>query len=493
MATMAPNVLDTLVDALAERMAQKGRGVAFKHTNPTGTPSTPYYTGPGGLFGVEGLERDLFSTRIQPRSFADMIPVFTSPVMNPYYAFLTGFQAGSGSEPSGVCDNPPTAGAGKSCVISAQFGRYSRMTRELEINRVGQQISRGEFTDLMFVNDPLTASEGLNVITPATAPDSLTGALLRREVLMRFIELGVEFQNLLARQIWTGDPANNTAGGGYQEFPGLNELINTGYRDAFTGTTCPALDADIKNFQYGLVNPASGSSGIVNVLTYLARYLRHNAERMNLMPATWVVVMRETLFYEITNEWPCSYLTYRCNLTDQNRLVVDPGDAIRMRDDMRENKYLLIDGVRWPVMIDDGITELDEGDNNQVPAAGFASDIYFIPLTVRGGRPVTYWEFYDYRNAPLDAINDGRLNSYYWTDGGRFLWHAKPPLNWCVQWVAKAEPRIVLRTPQLSGRLQNVAYRPLQHERSPFPTDNYFVDGGVTGARTTPSLYAVWK
>lgn len=39
---------------------------------------------------------------------------------------------------------------------------------------------------------------------------------------------------------------------------------------------------------------------------------------------------------------------------------------------------------------------------------------------------------------------------------------------------------MMLETPYLAARLQNIGYTPLIHEREPFTTDAYFVDGGRT-------------
>lgn len=97
-----------------------------------GTPSTPYYTGPGGLFGVTGLERELISTVVQPKGLADMLPVRGSQVMFPQYPYLTGFLPGDDTRPDGPCDDPPVAGNGKSCIQTATYGKYSHATRPLE-------------------------------------------------------------------------------------------------------------------------------------------------------------------------------------------------------------------------------------------------------------------------------------------------------------------------------------------------------------------------
>ena len=39
------------------------------------------------------------------------------------------------------------------------------------------------------------------------------------------------------------------------------------------------------------------------------------------------------MFYEVTEVWPCAYLTYRCtNIATGNTAFVDSTEAIRMRD-----------------------------------------------------------------------------------------------------------------------------------------------------------------
>jgi len=482
------SVFDVLVEEIQRRMDAKA-APGLKHTTPSGTPTTNYMHGPGGIFGVSGLEQDIISTRVQPRGLISALPAMGSMRMNPLFGYLTGYQADTGTDPDGVCDDCQVAGPAKSCIQTAQYGRYCRMTKEIEANRVGQQTDRGEFLDLRLLNDPLLQPEG------GILQQDIPGAPnLRREVLHAFVEVGVAFQNLLMPQLYIGNPANNSGAGGYAEFPGLDILIGTSKVDALTGTECPSLDSDIKDFNYGLVDEV-GTSDIVEFVTYMWRFLRHNADRMNFNPTTWTIAMRDELFYELTAVWPCSYLTFRCTFRDaagNQRVNVDAGDQIAMRDDMRQGSFLLIDGFKVPVVLDDGIAEETDADNALIEAGQFASDIYFIPMTVRGGRAVTFMQYLDYQQGAMEAIADGRATSDFWTDGGRFLWHKKPPLNWCLQWVAKIEPRVILLAPQLAGRIQNVRYAPLQHTRSPFPSDPYFEDGGET-SRTGPSLYSDWN
>ena len=485
----APTLLEQLASEIQQAQGGGGGQWGTHYRATPSTPSTPYYTGPGGLFGTPGLERDVISSRITPMGLADRLPAIGTNNVQPLFAYLTGFLAGSGSEPVGVCDDPPTVGAGKSCIQTAQFGRFSRLTRTLEVNRLGAQLNRGEFMDLRFMNDPLGGMGGI------TVPGSIPGAVqLRNEVIMRFIELGVEFQNIMSRMIYEGNPANNTGGDGYREFPGLDILINTGHVDALTGTTCPALDSDIKNANYSLIGAsATDDEALYTQLSYMMRYLKYNAEHMNFGATRWAFTMRPALFWELTAIWPCIYMTTRCR-TVNGDLITDAGDMVRMRDEMRNGSYLMIDGERYEVIQDSNIREETNTTGPASVLSGqFASDIYIVPMSVRGGVPVTYWEYFDFRTS-LEILGAGPLaNSYFWTDAGRYMFHLRPPTNWCIQWLSKIEPRIILKTPQLAGRLTNVRYAPLQHERDVRPTDPYFTNGGVSTARTNPTLQAQWS
>lgn len=464
----------------------------YKHTTPSGTPATPYLHGPGGLFGVSGLEQDVFHSRIQPRGLLSVLPMRPSRTTNPLFAYITGFLGESGSNPTGPCDDGPTAGALKNCIQTAQFGRYTYTTRELEVNRVGQQTDRGEFFDLRVINDPLAAQMATWFGGMLSGQNQI---LAGQEMLARMIELGVAFQNKLVRQVYIGNPANNSATpGGYAEFPGLDILIGVNKVDALTDADCDALNSDIKDFNYGLIGNASPD--IVEFVTYLYRYLQRNAEGMNFGETRWVLTMRRDLFFELTAVWPCSYLTYRCSfrVSDGTQVNnVSAADQVAMRDAMRTGNYLLINGEQVPVVLDDGILEETEGDVAAINQGEYASDIYFIPMTVRGGMQVTYLEHLDYTMALQDVRSNARYQTDFWSDGGAFLHHRKPPTNWCAQVLSKIEPRIILRTPQLAGRITNVRYRPMQHTRDALPTDPYFVDGGQSTARPGPSLWSDWN
>ena len=295
--------------------------------------------------------------------------------------------------------------------------------------------------------------------------------------------------------LFRSNPVNNTAGGGYREFPGLDLLIGTGKEDALTRQACVSLNSDIKNFNFARVDNTGLNPDIVAVVTQLYRYVRRNADGMNFGACTWAFTGRLDLFWELTRVWPCSYLTYRCQFRVQDGTVitnVSAADQVAMRDDMRNNNYLLVDGEKIPFIIDDGVIEHNRSGNALIPIGGFASDLYLVNLTVRGGVHTTYWEFFDYSKS-LMAAQDAHYTSEFWTDGGKYLWGKQPNTQWCVLLSAKIEPRLILRTPQLCGRVQNISYVPLQHSRDALPTDYYFLDGGVSTPRAAPSYFSDWN
>lgn len=465
-----------------------------------GTPAGPYMHGPGGIFGVAGLERPVISTRVQPRGLASVLPWRSNDSMYPFFPYITGFKADTGTNPTGVCDDGKIAGVVKAGLQTAQFGRYTRMTNPLERNRLGQRVNRGEFFDLTMVNNPL-GPDDLSGITPASAAAGGTFNP-NAEVLSRFVQVGVSFQNLLIQQLWQGNPANNSGPlndpttGGYLEFPGLDILIGTSKYDAISGTALPSLNSYVVNFGYNLITDLASGVDIVAQVTYAFRQVRHNADRQGFTNPEWVIAMREEAFYEISGLWPCSYMTYRCQFRTNNGTVIQNVDAAAqsaMTDRMREGKYLVVDGREIPVVFDDGLPEHVNGDgaSAKIGLGQYSSDIVILPLSA-SGMQLTYWEYfpYDTPNGSMSMIGPDRGD--FWTDGGKFLWHHKPPTNWCEQWIAKIEPRVILQAPQLAARITNVRYQPLSHTTEPFPTDPYFVNGGVV-SRDGPSLWSDWQ
>jgi hypothetical protein len=185
-------------------------------------------------------------------------------------------------------------------------------------------------------------------------------------------------------------------------------------------------------------------------------------------------------------------LTNRCSDVNGTAVgVINDENNTRLRDNMRDNLVLPVNGRNYKVVVDDGIFESNSTNNENLIGGEFASSLYFVPLTILGSMPVTYREYLNYRDPIADAnvsLLGGRED--FWTDNGIYSWAIDQQL-WCYKLALKTEQRVVLRTPQLAGKIQNIKYTPLQHLRSFDPDSPYHYDGG-TSIRTGGTRYAVW-
>lgn len=481
------NLEDTLaslaktVDLLAQNQLQLQQGLV--HKDISGVPDAQMMHGPGGLFSNAGIEDLVINASLVPKGMDGLLPALATVYTNPVFPFITGFQSDGEEEADGVCDDGP-GGIIEACNQTAQFGRITRSSQEIEINKVMLMINRGETASLRVLGEVLGTHKLLSsqVMQPADWINYVTRT--------QMVIVGVEFQRKLAVMLWQGNPVNNSAGGGYAEFPGLDMMIAAGKVDCFTGVACPALDPDIKDFAYEDVG--SITRDIVEYLSMMDFYIRHVAERTNLDPVEWVIAMRPELFFELTAVWACRYLTDRCtNAAGTAVAVINDRTNVDMRDAMRNGMFLTINGRNVRVVTDDGIYEADSTNDVNLQPGEYASDIYFVPLRAHG-IPVLYWEHVDYSKAAPDMAILNRKEQFWPSDGGRYMWTIQQK-TWCFKIQGKIEPRVILRTPHLAGRLQNVKYTPLQHLRSPFPESPYFKKGGEEHFNTAPSFYSEWN
>lgn len=479
---MSEQLLERLVGALekfenvdpAKEMHQKVVG---------STHAGALLTQPGGMFSIAGIEQNVVSTHVAPMGLGAALPAFGNNIDDPRYGFVTGFDADIGSEATNPCDDAPFAYM-KSGTLTAAFGRVMRQTQTIEIDKLLHQ-KRGASTDLRLIGSVLGRSVGMDV-------DSMNEQdILDLVVQNEMVSVGVSFERKLGKLMWQGAITNNTAGGGYKEFPGLDNQIATGQVDAETNTAMPAADSFILDFNFNDVDGVA--LDIVEYVSMMEWYLYDLATRTNMLPIRWAIVMRPELWFELSAVWPCRYLTHRCTTADNsNPMVINDENNVRLRDAMRDGMFMDVNGRRYPVITDDGIFEFTNVNNANVPAGQFASNLYFVPLTIRGNFPVTYFEFIDYRGvqAQMAPLGQGNRVVPFWTDSGRFLWVYRPNA-YCFDLQAKVEPRVVLRTPHLAGRIDHIKYSPLAHLRDSDPASSYFKDGGVS-FRTGTTSYAVW-
>jgi len=478
--TLIASPEERLADALSEILGRKQ--VGYKH-DASGTPNAQYFHGSGGILTMPGLDPKVFSTivGIEP-GILGVLPKNPSVFDTPYYETLTGVQDDSGSEPSTICADCVQPGLLKGCTLSSAFGRICRETREIQLERIGQLVNRSDPMDLILQN-----LLGIDSMAPAGVPPNRS---LQLELTKLLLEYGTSVSRVISQMVWNGNVANNV-GTGYVPFNGFDLLITTGHTDAVSQTSCPSLDSDLKDFNYQLIT-STNPADIVQVISAMYHYVKRLAETTGMMPVDWVLAMRPTLFHELSQMWPCRYSTFGCNATTAANATINitGTEMVRERDRLRQMRVLPIEGVEIPVITDVGITEETNGDNANIPAGQMASDIYMIPLRV-GAAPVTYMEFFQFNNPQmgptLDWFHTGGQSGGVWTtDNGMWFWSNARTAS-CLKARGTIRPRLILRTPQLAGRIQNIRYNPLQHERTPFPGDDtYFVDGGDTSESNWP-------
>ena len=442
------------------------------------TTATPLH-GVGNIFGC-GVERDVLTAHIRPRGIASVLRAIPTLSEDPTYSTITGYTDVTGDELTltNVCSDAP-AGYMKNCNLTARFGLIRRDTQTIDVLEVIRRVNRGDFTDLQLHGSVL----GLQGFSPSGLNQS---QILNVYTMSEMVGVGVQTERILNTGIW------QSVVGTAPYFPGLDVQIATAQVDADSNTACPALDSDVKDFTY---NDVCGTGkDIVEYIQMMHRYLTWNAESSGLDPVQFVIAMRPNLWYELSACWPCRYSTFRCSSLDTAAIDVVPNyDAaagIQMRDAMRAGSFLWVNGVKVPVVTDTGIYEHTNITNGNLAAGQYSSSIYFVPLTVRGNFPVTTLEYLDYRaSEPERALLRG-MEEYWWTDNGMYSW-AYDGEKWCYKLCLRMEPRVVLRTPQLAGKIENVMYEPLQHLREPDPDSPYHYDGGVS-VRGSSTRYAVW-
>lgn len=434
--------------------------------------------GNGGLWAIAGLERDVITAHIRPTGIAKELPLIATTSEDPRFGILTGYTNPTGTEPTSACQDAPI-GFVKGCTLTARFGLTRRDTNTIEFDKVMLRANRSDFTDLRLRGRVL----GLANLEPRSLNER---QILNIITMSEMVTAGVNAERKLVTEMWQGTFGVAT------EFPGLDDQIVTGHVDAETNTACPAVDSDIKDFAFDDVE--GGGRSIVEYLSMLEWMIFFNAERMGLAPFTAAIAMRPELWQVLTEVWPCQYNTNKCAsavIGTASRVVIDGRENIAQRDSMRANMRIDINGRSYPVILDDGIFESDSTNEANLLAGEYASTIYFVPLTIVGNFPVTYREYLDYRDSFADAnvaLLRGRHD--FWTDGGVYSWAIEND-RWCYSLSLKTEQRIVLRTPHLAGKIQNVKYIPLQHLRSSDPSSSYFADGGVS-VRGERAFFAVW-
>ena len=438
-------------------------------------------TGANGLFNTPGLDPSITTTYIPPVGVEGYLEsaghVRTSQFTNPVFGIITGQSASTGSEPTAPCDeNVPVAGSLRLCQQVWPFGEMTMKSQVIRMDNQGELINSGSPVGLSLLNNPFN-TEVATQLTQQT-PE----AMFRSTTAKLTTELANDFKRRYAGMVWTGNPTNTSGNsGGYIEYSGLNKIINTGYQDAISGTSCNAADSLVLNYGNAIVQ--NNAVTIVRNFVEATRDRRLLAEQIQFGTVVHAWVMRRQLFLALTEVWPCAYYTYRCyaaSPTGNATAFVDTNTQVAMRDAMRAGQYLLIDGTQVPVIIDNTMEELNVGAGN------FQSSAYLVPLAAPGqfsdtGGMLSYMEYFDYRGpygmqSALGAMAPDQI--YKVSGDGRFVMMLLSPQSFCRQILMRTRKRFIMRTPFLAARIDNIRYNVYIHERDPQPNTSFWFDGG---------------
>ncbi len=492
----------------AENM-QRGQ----KNDPPTTQAVGPYNHGQDGIFYLPYSNNRLVSTLIMPRGgLMDVLPVLDSdPYDNPqsdmfggrvydYDTIMTGLTAGDldnfDNQPTTDCADGPVGGLAKLCTQINTMARYRGAIREVSLFRAGQAINRLDEQSHTLLNQ----AEALQAFFGVPSSMPAENSIIMNEMSRRMFEALVSFRRMFAQRIWIGSPSNNS--GERRDILGLQTQVNTGKKDVFQNILCPAADSIVRDFNF---NPAEGGGvlDIVDEMESIEYVNQINAERMGLGPVDGVLVMREEIFYALTNVWPVKQYQSvlaalsQQNLGDQGRMIINATDAARERNQFRTSRMLPLNGKMYRVVLDDGIPQLNSTNSASVPAGSYASDIYFIPTTVMGGMPATFFQYYNHDNQQANGILQaipGNNAFTFTSDGGSFRWYVNFR-NGCLNLNFEFSPWLKMKTPMVAWRLTNIRVTPNLMARDYDPASSYFANGGSIGNNqsTRQTIYPSWS
>lgn len=415
----------------------------------------------GGLFADASLDATVINATIQPTvALANMIPVVLDNREIIKWSYITGVDDGGNTLPDEPCDFGPEPGNVTAAYAYVEPGRYSVSTKTIEIDQVIRKAHRGVHEDLYLIGK-------VRGVSAMPTPEQLSDrAFVQRAAVRRQMMLaGRKLQRTLLTAFWQGDPADvaqNTAGGGRKAFLGLDIQISTDYGTLahVTGTNKTALNSVVFDWSEECVSATSATLGTIYEALKMMEYtLWSRANHMGLLPLTMNIVMRPELWYDLLQILPCQALQGGCSSVQVTANVVVNSDAVVeiFRDRMATNMEITLNGRTYPVVLDDFIT----GSYVNGVAGEFTttSTIYFVPMAA-AGETTLYWSLMDYRliDQQLAPI-PGAVRSLMagWTDGGRF--HHSVGLGGngrCFKIDTKVEPALILKAPQLAGKIIGV-------------------------------------
>lgn len=454
-----------------------------KHDPASTTLAAPALHGPlqgnnaqYGIFSRPGVRPERFSTLVRTRSLARVLGVRPSRMWQEILEVMSGVTAAGGTNADSWCGNPPTTPAGKVAQQIYKFGKWYAKTNLNALPELGMFRDRADVPGSILNAAPQERNPLIPDLMYRIIDD--TDSALRYELFL----MGVGLERSLEKVLVTGDitqASASTEWGWMVEFNGLDSQIKTGYTDAVSGLAVPAMDSAILTWNLQVSGSLGGGDGrnFVQAVSDLIWGLKDRAASMGMDGVDFGVVMRAEAFRAVVENWACNYATYRCTGGTAGQPVLNEATVMnQLRLEMMEGQYLLVDNLQVPVIFSDGIPQESQGGNQ------FMSDMYVLPIAWNGMLLINL-EYFDMNNATLQEYASFSDMDITTLNNGMFIVGSRST-GLCKEYLFGAKMRLILETPWLAARVDNIIYTMRAPIRNADPADTWFYANGGISYRT---------
>jgi hypothetical protein len=443
------NELAVLAKAGALELRQKNDPAS---ATPTATPLNGPFPGNSnqyGIFSSPGVRPDRFSAQQRELSFLSALgaPV-ESEFQTEILEIVTGQTAAGNTNASGWCGDAPMAGGLLTCKQIFTFGNFMGKTKLNVLPQVGMLRNRADMPGRI-----LNSGEILSPFVPDIAQRlDNSQSQLQNELYTFGGAVEISTENVAFQGVSGTDRSQF---GWWKEFKGLDSQIKTGYVDADSGIACPAADSIVVTFNAAIDASASDGRDFITTMSETYISAKDRARRAGMGGTVWAWVMRAEQFYKAAEVWACGYSTYRCQSSNAGQPVTTDGMSVQaLRTAMLNGQYLLVNGVEIPVIFSDGILLERIGTNPTV----LRSDIYLLPISWNGRRLIRP-EYFPMDNPYAAELGNFVRNGDHFKilNNGLYMVTQRDTGN-CIEFIFNAMYRLILETPFLAARIDDVRF-----------------------------------
>jgi hypothetical protein len=465
----------------------------------TGTPAGPYGHGAGGLFNQPGVDDRIVSLVPLPKhtilnylpvvqdETATMLAVMQGQQLGNQFGALEQVRLGSitnidaGPLDQGVlttaeCEPWQQGGDMRFAVQGFPLARKGFRLKTMNAFRAGLLNTGADPIYLRLLNE-----FGFNQqMMPQVAEAARSGSVLAIEFYKRLMEGVTGWSRKLTREVWSSTSSATASSNKEKNFQGMNALINTGQKD-IAGNFVPALDSLVRN--YGANINASGGAFMSLLFSMHDAMMRNNMLRN--LDVQGHIYMHPLMWTDFAKQFGVVDHLYAINsmvtqMGNQGGLIINARDAQMARVDMMQNMYVPINGINYPVRLDDGMPLLNKD------SATPTGSVVFIPERVNNQIATGFIPYnQDNENSNL-AYNFGHQNQITWTsDGGLFRWFVEQTRE-CITYSAEMAATLFCRATAAAWRIDGVQFGVPVASVSPYYDSTYFPTGGQTSTPVVP-------